>query len=176
MSVKQGSRVDIETFLHFHMSLNLFQFLLVHILFISINYIFGSGYSYGQSNLQSYICHIFYCLTAYPRTATSSANKRHCSVLMNIVPPRFAFTFLLIVSMHRLNKSVDNTLPCLSPTTVLKLCDIFPSIFTLLLNSSNVIFISLTKQLAWYSKLLHNFYQLISINTISYACRFYQAL
>jgi len=81
----QGRSLELK---HFYIFISLsiyFNFFWFIYLFISINYIFGSGYSYGQSNLQSYICHIFYCLTAYPschiickQTALPCSNE-YCS-------------------------------------------------------------------------------------------------
>ena len=130
----QGAQI----FKHFYIFVSVaiyFSFLLFISLYLSINHIFGFGYIYGQAN------HLLFLQS--PLSTTLSAYKRHCLVLWNVFPPVFAFTFLITFSIHRENKSVDNAISCLSPTTVSKLGDIFPWIFTLLV-LSNVILTSLT--------------------------------
>jgi len=64
--------------------------------------------------------------TVYPRTATSSVDREHCLIQLNIVPSGLVFTFLVTFSMHILSKRVDISSPCLIPTTISKLSDIFP--------------------------------------------------
>jgi len=66
------------------------------------------------------------CFAVCPRTATSSVYREHCHVQLNIVPSGFVFTFLVTFSIHILSKRVDNSSPCLIPTTISKLGDIFP--------------------------------------------------
>ena len=104
----------------------------------------------------SCFCNMFHCMS---QNHHIFAYKRNCLVLLNVVPPGFVFTFLISFSKHRLSISVDSASPYLSPTTVSKLSDIFPWIYTLLLVFSSVVLTTITY-------LFHNFYQLISINTI----------
>ena len=82
-----------------------------------------------------------------------------CLVLLKIVPPGLILTFLIIFSIHTLNKRVDNESPCRSPIVVSKLGDSFPWIFTLLFVFAKVILTNLY-QLHWYSRLFHYFHQL----------------
>ena len=92
------------------------------------------------------------------RTTKSSTYKRHCPFLLNIVLHGLVLTFLITFPKHIINKSVENEFPSFSPTTVSKLGDIFTWVITFS--------VTWKVQLTYlYSKLSHNLYKLISINT-----------
>lgn len=74
-----------------------FSLFLLFIVFLVMESSVAKSVSYATFEIFSTASEIY--LLHLSAIATSSTHKRHCSVVLNIVPPKFVFTFLINFSV-----------------------------------------------------------------------------